>query len=536
MIEFSEDALMQADCLVWCDRKGLQLSQDVPFELKGRPYLKDIVNCNKRVMSVIKGSQVGVTTAKFLEAVHGCVYRHYTKNIIYMLPTVKQAEVLSRVSFDPIFSYNGFLKKKLNANSASLKTINGRSIVFVGAQPQRVGETATKDSINLRTIPGDAVYRDEYDMMNQNMVTISKQRLNDSVHRIECNFSTPTIPDYGIDLLFHEGDQRYFQIKCQHCGKHTCLVTSFPNSVLFVGGRWRRSCVHCGKEIYTNDGSFEAEKPNSRNASFWVSGLMSPNADLEEYMHRYHTSEGSAMAEFERSILGRAAIEASCQLSEADVRACRSNQGMSTCSTSECCIGVDTGNGLHIVVGYRTAEATYRILMIEHIESKDISFDPYQRVHDICDKFNVACGVLDLGPDIHAVRKFQTTEQFETFRCTLPDNFGNKPRWDHNEKRVRADRNEWCGKVHSTVTGGNLQIPRGCPEIDDFCMQLTKLAKHTDINQETGVPKTRWIKVGDKNDHYFHATLYWLLACSQRSPVREEGPRKQMKLRSKFHV
>ena len=536
MIEFSEDALMQADCLVWCDRKGLQLSQDVPFELEGRPYLKDIVNCDKKIMSVKKGSQVCLTTAKYLEAVHGCYYQHYDKNIIYMLPTVKQAETLSKISFDPIFNYNPFLKKKLSNNSASLKTINGRSIVFVGAQGQKVGETSTKDSINLRSIPADVVYRDEIDMMDQDMVEISRQRLNASRHRLECNFASPTIPGHGIDTLWEEGDMRYFQIPCRNCGKRTVLGRDFPNSILKKDGRWRRSCVHCHKEIYTSDGVFEAEYPNRRCASFWVDGFMNPMADLEEYMHRYHNSEGSRMAEFERSILGIATIESSCQLSVADVKACRGNQGLSMYSTSECCVGVDTGNGLHVVVGYRTAESTYRILAMHHIESKDISFDVYAVLHDICDKMNVACGVIDIGPDIHAVRKFQTTEQFETFRCIYSETSHQRPNFDHKQKVVRANRNEMCDKVHGVVSGGHLQIPRGCFEVDEFCTQLTKMAKHTVKHPDTGVPKTRWIKTGDKEDHYFHATLYWLLACSQRSPVREEGPRKQMKLKSKFHV
>lgn len=531
-----EATMMQADCLMWCDRKGLQLSDGVPFELTGRPYLKDIVNCDKKIMSVKKGSQVCLTTAKYLEAVHGCVYRHYDKNIIYMLPTVKQAETLSKISFDPIFAFNPFLKKMLSNNSASLKTINGRSIVFVGAQGQKVGETSTKDSVNLRSIPADVVYRDEIDMMDQDMVEISRQRLNASRHRLECNFASPTIPGHGIDSLWDEGDMRHFQIRCRHCGKYTVLGRDFPKSILCVGGVWRRSCVSCGKEIFTGDGKFVAEYPDRRCASFWVDGFMNPMADLEGYMYRYHNPKNdTAAAEFDRSILGIATIEASSQLSEADVKACRGNQGMATVSSAETCIGIDTGNGLHYVQGYRTAEDTYRILRVGHLESKDISYDPYADIHDTCEKMNTRCGVIDLGPDIHAVRKWQTTEDFETFRCNLPEEFGSA-KFDHKEKRVRANRNLMCGKVHGVVTGGHLVTPRGCPEMDDFAKQLTKMAKLTTRHPDTGVPKTRWIKVGDKQDHFFHAFLYFLLACKQRSPVREEGPRKPMKLRSRFYV
>jgi len=372
--------------------------------------------------------------------------------------------------------------------------------------------------------------------MDQDMVNISKQRLNDSKHRLECNFASPTIPGYGIDQLFHDGDQRFFQIKCPSCGKHTCLVRDFPNSILCINGRWRRTCVHCKGEIRTDQGKFIAEYPDRRDASFWVSGLMSPNADLEEYMHRFHNSEGSALAEFERSILGRATIEASCQLSVADVKACRGNQGLSMFSSAECCIGIDTGNGLHVVVGYRTAEMTYRILFMAHIESKDISFDPYAQVHDICEKMNVRCGVVDIGPDIHAVRRFQTEEHFDTYRCIYSDTQHKTPQFDHNDKVVRCNRNEIADKVHGIVIGGNIVIPRGCYEVDEYCKHLTKMAKVTEKNPDTGIPKTRWVKVGDHIDHYLHATMYMVLACSERSPVRDGMPPKPIKLKNKFHV
>ena len=527
------DNLIKADCLAWCEHSKLKLNDGVRFELAGRPYLDDIVNCDKRVMSVIKGSQVCLTTAKFLEAVHGCYFRHFEKNIIYMLPTVKQAETLSKISFDPIFQYNPFLKKKLNSNSASLKTINGRSIVFVGAQSQKVGDSTAKDSVNLRSIPADIVYRDEIDLMDPDMVEISKQRLNASRHRIECNFASPIVPGFGIDQLWTEGDMRYFQIRCSHCGKYTCLGRDFPNSLLCVNNVWRRSCVHCQNEIHTQDGRFEAEYPNRRNASFWVDGFVSPMADLEGYMYRYNNPKNSAAkAEFERSILGQATIEASCQLSETDVRACCSNQGMSTFSDSECCVGVDTGNKLHVVAGYRTAPETYRVIHNSCIDSKDA----YAELYDLCDKLNAKTLVIDNGPDIHAVRKFQNNTPWEVFRNIYSETQYKIPQWDHNDGIVKCNRNEWCDKVHGVVTTQNLVIPRRCYEIDQFATSMTKTAKETKPHPETGIPKTRWLKVGDKEDHYFHATLYFLLACSQRSPVVDGHAKKPIKVVNKFYV
>ena len=173
---------------------------------------------------------------------------------------------------------------------------------------------------------------------------------------------------------------------------------------------------------------------------------------------------------------------------------------------------------------------------MKKLQSDSLSYNPYAELHDICQKMNVRTGVIDIGPDIHAVRRFQTEEHFETFRCIYSDTQHRSPNFDHNDKIVRCNRNEMCDRVHGAFTGGSIIIPRGCFEVDEYCDQLTKMAKDTQRHPDTGIPKTRWIKTGNKQDHYFHATLYFLLACSQRSPVRDGFERKPIKRGSKFHL
>ena len=60
-----QDKMEQADCLMWCHRRKIQLSDGVPFELLGRPYLKDIVNCDKKIMSV-KNICIVIENIKFV--------------------------------------------------------------------------------------------------------------------------------------------------------------------------------------------------------------------------------------------------------------------------------------------------------------------------------------------------------------------------------------------------------------------------------------------------------------------------------------
>jgi len=211
------------DPLVWAHDNHIFLRDGIQFSLKGLSYLFDIVGCDKKISNCKKGSQMCLTTSMFIKAIHCCKFRKYDQNIMYMMPTVTAVEKLSKVSFDPIFQYNPWIMNRGDTNTTMCREINGRSIVMVGAQPKKVGNSTTKDSDNLRSIPCDLIIRDELDLMDSDMAYMAKQRLKRSLFGHEINFSTPTFPNFGIDKAYEESDKRKWQIQCQSCGKHTCL-------------------------------------------------------------------------------------------------------------------------------------------------------------------------------------------------------------------------------------------------------------------------------------------------------------------------
>lgn len=530
-MENALEKVMAVSSLAWADHRRLGLSGGVKFSLKGRPYLVGMEDCGKRVTSIKKGSQVGATTMKFIDAVHGCYYGRYEQNIIYMMPTVKQAERMSKVSFSPIVQNNRFIKKVVSNDSASIKTINGHSIVFVGAQMEAMGEGSAKDCLNLKSIPGDMVLRDEVDAMDAEVVAMSKQRLNNSEHRIECNFGTPMIPGFGIDEYYNDGDQRKWLIKCDFCGKFTCLVEDFPKTVLLVDGRWRRSCVHCGREIYVKDGQWEADYPDRREASFWVEGLLSPKADLEEYMWRYnHITSDAEMVEFERSILGQASIESDCQLKVQDVLNCCRSDGLRMSSICPTAQGIDVNEKLNVVTGIRTGRRSYHILHVGE-------FEDFSQLHEFNLNMKVNFGVIDKGPDIHGVKVFQEQEQYPVYRCQYSEYQLQGPDFNRETKVVKANRNEAADMVHSAVIDQMVSLPRSCPTIKEFAEQMTRMAKMTVNHPDTGLPKTTWKgKLGGKPDDYFHAMIYFLLAANKTSPSKISRKKKPIVIKNNHYL
>ena len=504
---------MLYDPIVWAVHRGISLRDGVRFTMKNMPYLVGMLNCGKPIRNCKKGAQVCATTLEYLDAVHACYYRRYKQNIMYMMPTVTAVERLSKVSFDPIFTYNPWLMKKGSTNTVMCKEINGRSIVMVGAQSSQVGSTGVKDTANLRSIPCDCIKRDEIDLQDMDVVYISKQRLKRSEFGHEVNFGSPTYPGYGIDALYEGSDQRKWQIKCGSCGKYTCLVESFPNSIILSGDRWIRACVHCSKEIFVRDGSWVSEYPDRREAGFWLDGLLSPFANLEEYMYQYHNIEGANMAEFMRSTLGYAVVEAENQLSDTAVLSRCSGEANQMVSVGETCMGVDVGKTIHAVVGIRTGRESYEILNVSRLNN-------LQELHDLAQKMNVHSCVIDSGPHDFGVLEFQKSEPYTIYLCNYSEQMPGKPKFNSNEGLVKCNRNEWCDKVHTTFIDSRIRIPRSSVEIKEYALEMTKTAKRIVTNKDTGMTKPRWIKLGA--DHYYHATLYFLLAAS-RSSVRQRG-------------
>ncbi len=506
--------LVATDPLIWAQTMKLVLRDGIIFSLKDMNYLFDIIACKKRTVNCKKGSQMCLTTAFFIDSIHACKYRRYDQNIMYMMPTVTAVERLSKVSFDPIFQYNPWIMRKGDTNTTMCKEINGRSIVMVGAQPKKVAGSSVKDTDNLRSIPCDDIKRDEIDLMDADMVFMSGQRLLRSRFGRISNFGSPTYPNYGIDKLYEESDKRKWQIKCSSCGKYTCLAETFPDCIIQKDGRWLRSCIYCHKEIFVKDGSWVCEFPDRREAGFWVSGLLSPLANLDDYMYDFNNIEGARMSEFMRSRIGIASTEAENQLDEVTVLSRCTNNANQMVSTGETAMGVDMGKKIHVEIGIRTARDSYDLLCIAEL-------DNLNELHDLALKMNVHSAVIDSGPYDHGVREFQKSEPYTIYLCQYSEQMPGRPKFDAKSGIVKCNRNEWMDKVHTIYTQNKISIPRPSVIVNEYARQMTRTAKTIIENPDTGTTKPRWIKLG--TDHHYHGTLYFILAASRTSPRPRGG-------------
>jgi len=174
-------------------------------------------------------------------------------------------------------------------------------------------------------------------------------------------------------------------------------------------------------------------------------------------------------------------------------------------------MGADVGKGsLHYVIGYRTAKDRFKIIRLGRAGS-------FEELRRIGEDMNVRTCVIDAAPDYNASIEFQRSAPYRVYRATYNQT---TTKFNDKENTISANRNEWCDRVHQLFTGdGTIELPRLCNEVNDYAFQLTQMHK-TYVDDRTGTQKPMWIKKkgGQTEDHYFHTTIYFLLACRHAVP------------------
>jgi hypothetical protein len=393
-----------------------------------------------------------------------------------------------------------------------------------GARSTGKIEGIKKTSSRLKSVPVDRVVFDELDEIDPQMVDLALERLGHSMVKEEAYLSTPSVPDFGIDQMFLNSDQRVWMIRCQHCGGETCLELEFPNCLLELpDGRVIRACKKCKSEIFLKDGQWVAQYPSRSKdlVGWWISRLNSAYADLRKILRTFQNASSRNLAEFYNSTLAMAYISTENRLTVQDVYPCCGKEAMATNHRGPCAMGVDVGSLLNVVVGFRPKEKVLQVCYMARVSS-------FNDVHDIAQRFNVKCAVIDLEPEMKKAREFQVAERYPVFLCDYQDSVKSGAQWNEENGMVKVNRTEICDTTHDLVTPSALILPVRGEEVEVFAKQVCNIAKVLQEDQETGSREYRYRKLGE--DHYRHSLNYLWLASTRVGIVEsiEEWQRKRL--------
>ena len=528
----SQEQLIAGSAAAWAHYTNLSLDGH-PYELKTRAYQQELLSFytmdgKTKYNEVIQtGSQVGKTIGKVIEATHGAIYNKYPQGVIFYFPQRTGVDVFSAGRFQYFLDENPHVKSMLGkTNRNDCRRIGKTNIYFFGAGAGlRVGGEA-KDSSAARSTPADWIILDERAIFDEEMAKQLNQRLGNSKINRRTDVGTPKIPGDGLDTIYQLSDQRQWHIYCERCNTYTCAEDQFienaDNAIIIdKEGIGHIVCKKCKQFIVPwAPGSMWIPKyPDREVVGYWVSQMLNPNRNLALLLKQWHDPDAYqwTIEEFYRTVLGLPYITAEHKLSQQDVYTCMGMHTQMSSSPVPTVMGVDVGKVLHYVIGIKIADKQYEILKVGRAK------DQYE-LHDIAERMNVQFAVIDHDPEIHMVEEFQKVEPYGVFLNRYNDFMGGQPVWNHKKGpkkgTVTSGRTKWCDKTHDAISDKQFTIPRKCPEIEEYAYEMTNTVKVLEKDEKSGLTKYRYRQLANKPDHYFHASLYFLLATTQVANIK----------------
>ncbi|MCW1412200.1 phage terminase large subunit family protein [Rhizobium sp. 1AS11] len=215
----------------WADRHRKLSSKSSPepgqWRTSRTPYLREIMDCLSvyspvQTVAVMKGVQIGMSEGGFNFV--GYVIDHAPGPMMYVMPTITMMKKFSKIRIDPMIEASPSLRDKVgttgksrdSGNTIEQKDFTNGVLVMSGAN----------SGASLRGIPVRYLVLDEVDGYpavaddDGDPVTLAMDRTNaHSARRKIFKLSTPLLKESSrIGPAFREGDQRYYNVKCDKCG------------------------------------------------------------------------------------------------------------------------------------------------------------------------------------------------------------------------------------------------------------------------------------------------------------------------------
>ena len=482
----------------WVEDAGLVL-EGLTFSFARHEYLIEPYRDEHPFQVECKAAQMGLTTKAILRALHAARFRGF-KGILYLFPTLTDVLAFSRARVAPLISQNpeSIGAWMRDTDAAELKQVWNTFIYFRGM----------RSTIQLKSIPVDFIIFDELDEAPPTQVDVAMERMSHSEFREVLQLSNPTLPDYGIDAAFQRTDQRYWLLKCPHCGEHTCMEETFPECLVRLKDRVIRACMKCRGELDPAVGAWVARAPRVvERRGYHYSQLFSQFVTPAEILTAYETTDN--LTAFYNLKLGIAYVEAENRLTTEEVLALCSTDGLADTDTGPCAMGVDQGRDLHVVIGKQ--------LLSGRIQAVHLGiYRDWEELDRLMENFKVSRCVVDAMPEMRNARDF--ADRWPTGRvylCSYQAHRKGRYLWNDRDSTVSCDRTESLDASHRQVMEKNLALPREVEVVREFAVHLHNVARKLEEKEETGEKRYVYVKLGP--DHFRHAFNYFVMAVEPAS-------------------
>ncbi len=499
--------------------RALEFREEHAFQIQ---YMRDFAP----QLCVIKSSQVGITTisiAKVLYLAHlnneeiwSELFDRRKKttgfSVIYTMPTANDVSDFSSARFKPMVSSSpllvGMMGGKQGIDAVTRKKIGDSYIYFRGT---------TKEGQAI-SVPADLIVNDELDFSAPGIVEVLDGRLTHSDLKWWWKFSTPTIPNFGIDAEYTKSCQFHFVIRCSHCNKRQ--EVKYPRNVGNKKIRGKRirfwKCIKCDGELDRTRGVWEARYPNREYHGYMIPPTICPwikPDDITKSKKKYKSDKA-----FNNYVLGRAfSTGADVLARELMLSRMETGRPFNPMLDRLIFMGVDQGDVQHYVIS-RMVDNRREILKVGTTKTFD-------EIAALILEWNVRTCVMDALPNKVPATKMASGHYGRLLLAFYKD-FDEE--YDVKESNtvtygILLDRtNTLDTSAASWRTGESVLILEHAGQMkmyDDpsdnsmFVQQMGNMTRDERENEKTGKRRAFWVTTGP--DHYRHADNYNYVAFQQ---------------------
>ena len=467
-----------------------------------RPYLVKILRDFSPHIVYKKSAQVGITMcggiAKALYIVDTLGI-----NSIYTFPTATDVSDFSKGRFRNIVHSSRYLSTRIgNVDNQGMVKIGDSFIYFKGTWSDRQGIS----------VPSDLNVHDELDFSKPDIREIFSSRLDASMFDFrgdeqngwEWDFSTPTIPGFGVSALYDMSDQHQWWVRCSRCNRSQ-RVNFFKNLRKTRKGKRYFGCLRCDKKLNRAKGKWIPKYPERNIRGYHITQPMCDYIDAHRMWETWERLKKSPAGKrkFYNFNLGLEYEDGTESITKSLILN-RVVDG--TTDFGPIFIGADQGDILHIEV-VKVVEGRRHIIWIGTLNN----FDEYV---NLIDHYNPRVAVLDGLPNHENARRIARTKHNVYCIYYGGDKKLERKEWmkDLKEKKeLTLPRTDLLDRAVTEWTSGNVVIESYIPTqfIEDFADQMSNMKRQFQEGRD-GQQKAVWVNVGD--DHYRHADAYTWVA------------------------
>lgn len=503
----------------------------------GYEFQRQIVDDMHPNLSCIKCSQIGLTEVQ-LRKFAAFLARTIAVSAIFTLPDDNMKKRVSQTRFGPMIAgekvFNLGYDKPIR--SMDLYQINQSFGYFTG----------NKES-DATSINADALFHDEVDLSDQEMLGLFQSRLQGSDYKITQGFSTPTFEGFGIDATFNASDQHEYMLRCNKCRHHN--IPDFnPNFVHIPGlssdlndlseidsemvsrldlGASVLICERCHHPLDVHDSSLRSwvpRFPGRRGRGYRVRPFSTPRLTIDYIVDQLiQYKQKDALRRWYNTVLGKSFNDSNARLSEADIRAVMGQSGPITHS-APVVIGIDMGITCHIVLMHLGGREPV-IFDFRQVSSDNL----LDEVKQIMETYNVVGGCMDRHPYTPLANSIRD----ETNGLIVPVEYSGTPNAAavqivkdelDNLSHIRANRTTMIDAVATMVRKRRVSMV-GYGRHEHLLVQHLQDMVRIEKEDTSAV----WQKLTG-NDHFFHAIAYAVYATRVNAALlyRSDADPRQM--------